>query len=108
VKEHAIDSERTIVTHNQTTEIAQPIVGVSHDPSPKVSSQASAILGYRLNAILFARADPFDPRMVAIALWGSLGPPRQGQYFKRDSGCALRDKIPMRPSQFGLCSPVPS
>ena len=61
MKERAIDSERTIVTHNQTTEVAQPSVGAFHDPSPSISSQGSAILGCRPNAILLVRADQFDP-----------------------------------------------
>ena len=61
MKEGAIDGERAVVAHHQTSEVSQPGVGAFHDPSPLVTPQGSAVLGCRPNAILLVRADQSDP-----------------------------------------------
>jgi len=61
MKERTVDCERTVVAHDQTPEVSQPSVGALHDPSPSVAPQGSTVLGRRPNAILFVRADQFDP-----------------------------------------------
>src|SRR5580704_14991958 len=61
MKEGAIDGERAVVAHHQTSEVSQPAVGAFHDPSPLVTPQGSAVLGCRPNAILLVRADQSDP-----------------------------------------------
>jgi hypothetical protein len=61
MKECAIDRERAIVTHRQASKIPEPGVGAFHDPSSPVAPQRSAILRRGPHAILFVRADQFDP-----------------------------------------------
>src|SRR5271169_3489000 len=63
MKERAIDRERAIVTHHQASKIPDPGVGTSDDPSSPVAPQRSAILRCGPHAILFVRADPFDPAL---------------------------------------------
>src|SRR6266568_4233470 len=83
MKESSIDCERTVVAHDQASEVSQPGVGAFHDPSSFVPSQGSAILGCRSNAILLVRADQFDaalPQSFAqrIAVVGFVGNHAQG------------------------------
>ena len=61
MKERAIDRERAIVTHHQAAKIPEPSVGAFDDPSSPVAPQRSAILRLGSHAILFVRADQFNP-----------------------------------------------
>src|SRR6266478_196531 len=61
MKECAIDRERTVVSHDQASEVSQPSVGALHYPSPSVTPQGSTVLRRRPNAVLFVRADELDP-----------------------------------------------
>src|SRR6516162_7076684 len=73
MKKGTIDRERTVVAHNQASEVSQPGISAFHDPSPLVTSQDSSVLGGRTDAILLVRADQFDsalpqalPQRIAV------------------------------------------
>src|SRR6202162_5377204 len=73
MKKSAIDRERTVVAHDQASEVSQPGIGAFHDPSSLVTSQDSSVLGCRSHAILLVRADQFDsalpqalPQRIAV------------------------------------------
>ena len=63
MKEGTIDRERAIVTHHQASKIPEPGVGTFDDPASPVAPQRSAILRCGPHAILFVRADQFDPAL---------------------------------------------
>src|SRR5487761_190101 len=64
MKERAIDRERTVITHNQASEVSEPCVGAFDNPSPPVAPQRSAILSCGANAISLVRTDQFDPPLL--------------------------------------------
>ena len=73
MKKSTIDRERTIVAHDQASEVSQPGIGTFHDPSPLVTSQDSSVLGGRPHAIPLVRTDQFNsalpqalPQRIAI------------------------------------------
>ena len=73
MKEGAIDGERAVVAHHQTSEVSQPGIGTFHDPSPLVTSQDSSVLGGRPHAIPLVRTDQFNsalpqalPQRIAV------------------------------------------
>jgi hypothetical protein len=45
MKKSTIDRERTVVAHDQASEVSQTGIGAFHDPSPLVTSQDSSVLG---------------------------------------------------------------
>ena len=61
MKERTVDRERTVVSHDQASEVSEPGVGAFDNPSPFVATQGSAILRRGSNAISLVRADQFDP-----------------------------------------------
>jgi hypothetical protein len=64
MKKNTIDRERTVVAHNQASEVSQPAIGASQD---------SSVLSGRPNAIPLVRTDQFDsalpqalPQRIAV------------------------------------------
>jgi len=73
MKKSAIYRKRTVVAHDQASEVSQPGIGAFHDPSPLVTSQGSSVLGCRPYAIPLVRTDQFDsalpqalPQRIAV------------------------------------------
>src|SRR5208283_294901 len=73
MKKSTIDRERTVVAHDQASEVSQPGIGAFHDPSPLVTPQDSSVLGGRPDAIPLVRTDQFDsalpqalPQRIAV------------------------------------------
>lgn len=64
MKERAIDGERTVIAHNQASEVSEPGVGSFDNPSPPVAPQRSAILSCGANAVSLVRTDQFDPPLL--------------------------------------------
>src|ERR1700739_1221863 len=59
MKERAINCERTVVAHNQASEVAEPGVGAFDDPAASIAPQRASILRRGPNAILLVRRDQF-------------------------------------------------
>src|SRR3974390_894401 len=60
MKETAIDRERTVVTHSQPPEVAQPSERALDDPAPFVTPQGSTVLHRRVAATFTMRGDRVD------------------------------------------------
>ena len=64
MEKSTIDRERTVVAHNQASEVSQPGIGAFHDPAPFVAPQGSSVLGCRSNPIPLVRTDQFDAALA--------------------------------------------
>ena len=61
MKEGFVNSDRTIVAHDQSAKVAEPSQGAFHLPATPVPAQRSAILPARLASIPAMRCDQLDP-----------------------------------------------
>jgi len=73
MKERAVDRERTVVAHDQASEVSEPGVGAFHDPSPSVAAQSPTVLRRGPHTIPLMRADQFNsslpqplPQWIAV------------------------------------------
>jgi hypothetical protein len=62
MKECLIDSQRTIIAHDQAPIIPQPTDGALDNPAAPIPPQRATVLRRRSDAIRFVRTDQFGPR----------------------------------------------
>jgi len=59
MKEALVNGQRSVVTHHQSAEVADPGEGAFHDPPPLVAPQSPTVLRRRFTSILAMRSDQF-------------------------------------------------
>jgi len=78
MEEGVIHAKGALVTHDETTEVAQPGKGAFDFPPPSVTSQRSPILGRRFSSVAAVRTDQLnasavEPPPQRVAVVGAVG-----------------------------------